>query len=280
MNNNVYHSNIYKFVKHEFEKRGAVSFGASRFSRIPLLPRGKELTSGGKTLFCGTFPYYAGEDYPANISLYARGTDYHHVVGQTLREICNSLREAFPDASFTPFCDSAAFDEVTAARLCGAAMTGTNRLAIVDKCGSYVFLGFILTDAPVDLPDLDAGSCINCMRCLSACPTGALTSQGVNISLCLSSLSQRKGELTEKECEYLRHSSLIWGCDECQRVCPYNSTPPLTRILAFHDKIPFLSLSELDGLSNRDFNLKYSYRAFTWRGVAPLLRNLRLKKNK
>ena len=94
-------SELLEFAKSEFEKRGAVAFGASRFSRVPKFPKGAELPEG--TLLCGAFPYYAGEEERANISLYARGVDYHKVVGARSTKSAARSERNFPARSFSAF---------------------------------------------------------------------------------------------------------------------------------------------------------------------------------
>ena len=70
---------------------------------------------------------------------------------------------------------------------------------------------------------------------------------------------------------------MIWGCDVCQRVCPANRAPERTELPEFLEQIQAtLTAEELEGLSQREFRRQYGDRAFAWRGVAPLRRNLAL----
>lgn len=273
--------NFTDFARKTLKKVGGVNIGFCRHSRILALipPEKAARTDWGHTLICALFPYYAGDDAGANISLYARGRDYHSVVGEALGEVCNTLKSEYAGARFEHFCDSGALPEVAAARLCGSAFTGRNGLAITEKYGSFVFIGFILTDLEIDVPDLDAGRCSDCGACVSACPTGVLAGGDLHES-CLSALTQRAGELSEKETELIHNSPLIWGCDTCQRVCPYNEAPAITHIAAFRDKIPALELSDIDRLTRREFLAKYPDRAFTWKGPSPLVRNLKIKSSR
>ena len=158
-------------------------------------------------------------------------------------------------------------------------MTGLNRLAIVRGWGSYVFLGFVLTSAMLELCEVDAGECEKCGACVAACPSGALSEAVVDPLRCLSAISQKRGALSREEERLLAKSPLIWGCDECQRTCPHNASPQITPIPEFRDKVAALELRDIERLTNRAFREKYRCRAFTWRGVQPLLRNLILKKS-
>ena len=114
----------------------------------------------------------------------------------------------------------------------------------------------------------------------AACPGGALGGEAFHLSRCLADISQRKGALSPEEAALLSAQACLWGCDLCQRVCPYNAHPAITPIPDFReDLIPSLTSGDLEGLTNRTFREKYGHRAFAWRGPAVLRRNLALKEN-
>ena len=107
---------------------------------------------------------------------------------------------------------------------------------------------------------------------------------GFDPDRCLSALTQKKGTLTPEEEGLLKAHPLIWGCDCCQLACPYNQealAAPLPELAGETRALPYLaslSLSDLEGLTNRTFREIYGKRAFAWRGPAVLRRNLTLKK--
>lgn len=148
---------------------------------------------------------------------------------------------------------------------------GEERTGDFAPYGSYVFLGTILTDQALDLPPRTRSSaCVGCGKCLAACPGGALGENGVDLSRCLSELTQKKGDLTGEEAALVKAHPLIWGCDTCQRVCPYNTHPALSPLPEFReDLVDALDRADLEGLTNRTFRDKYGDRAFAWRGPAP-----------
>ena len=144
--------------------------------------------------------------------------------------------------------------------------------------GSYQFIGEILSDLPTEeLGASDAtlpSPCIGCDACLHACPTGALRGEGE----CLSAITQKKGVLSEEEKALLRRVGTVWGCDECQKVCPYTKEAlfrktAVTEIPFFREELILrLDRKTLDAMSDDAFRT----RAFAWRGRAVPERNVRI----
>ena len=242
------------------------------------IAKAEELCLNPRTVLVAAFPYYAG-DRPGNLSLYARGRDYHQVVTGRLNTVCDFLREKYENGLFLPAADNSPLPERQAAWRCGVGLRGKNGLVILPPYGTYVFLGTILTDQALDLPpSAPSPDCVGCGKCVAACPGGALGESGVELSRCLSELTQKKGDLTGEEAALVKAHPLIWGCDTCQRVCPYNAQPALSPLPEFReDLVDALDGADLEGLTNRTFRDKYGDRAFAWRGPAPLRRNLEWK---
>lgn len=265
---------------------GAAAWGAAACSGLPpflgeavwaeLAPKLEALCPGAKTILVGAFPYYAG-DTPGNLSLYCRGEDYHLVLGRRLQTVVDTLVQQHPDHHFIPGADNNPVPELAAAELAGVGWRGRHGLRIVPPYGSYVFLGTILTDLDLSQTGPSPGTLCgaHCRACQKACPTGALTDTGCDLSKCLSELTQKKGDLPPEAAAQITHSPTAWGCDLCQRACPHNQNAALTPLPEFReDLMPSLTLADLDGLSNKAFRRQYAARAFSWRGIAPLKRNL------
>lgn len=265
---------------------GAAAWGAAACSGLPpflgeavwakLAPQLDALCPGARTILVGAFPYYAG-DTPGNLSLYCRGEDYHLVLGRRLQTVVDALAQQHPDHRFIPGADNNPVPELAAAELAGVGWRGRHGLRIVPPYGSYVFLGTILTDLDVSQTGPSPGTLCgaHCRACQKACPTGALTDTGCDLSKCLSELTQKKGDLPPEAAAQIAHSPTAWGCDLCQRACPHNQNAALTPLPEFReDLMPSLTLADLDGLSNKAFRRQYAARAFSWRGIAPLKRNL------
>ena len=268
-----------------FAAAGAAAWGGVAFRRLlpflstEALEKVEALCPRPRTVLTAAFPYYAGAR-PGNLSLYARGEDYHRVVVRRLNTICDHLRQIYPEESFFPSADSSPLPEREAAWLSGIGLRGASGLLILPPYGTYVFLGTILTGAALEAPERPpAPDCPRCGACRAACPAGALGEGGPDPSRCLSELTQRKGELTEAEEAFLRAHPLIWGCDFCQRACPYNAAPARSPLPEFStDLVDSLESADLEGLTNRAFREKYGNRAFAWRGPGPLRRNLALRR--
>lgn len=247
------------------------------------------LVPDASTVFVALFPYFAGNS-DGNLSLYARGRDYHTVIRDTLAPFAAQLEQDC-GCRAVPLADDSPLPEVRAARLAGVGRIGENGLLFDPVYGSYVFIGAILTDLPfspapavhccgVSIPPSDTViDCAHCGACRRVCPLGALGEHGlVDESRCLSALTQRGGALSPAEAEAVRRHPLIWGCDLCQQVCPQNRHVRLTDTPAFRENLlSALDADALEGLTRREFSEKYPDRAFTWRGPAPLRRNLNLK---
>lgn len=264
---------------------GAAAWGAAELGGLQsFLDQGardkiQALCPGAATVLVAAFPYYAG-DTPGNLSLYCRGEDYHQVVTRRLETVCQELRQRHPACTFVPGADNSPIPELAAAELAGVGHKGGHGLRIVPPYGSYVFLGTILTDLPLPSTGPAVGTLCpeTCHACQKACPTGALTEQGCDVSKCLSDWTQQKGELPQAVENLVKNSPTIWGCDLCQRACPHNKQAELSTLPEFlEDLTPSLTAAELEGLSNKAFRKQYAHKAFSWRGIAPLKRNLTLK---
>ncbi len=271
-----------------FTASGAAAWGCCAFDDLGLtgaaLEKALALCPGAAGVMVAAYPYYSG-DQPGNLSLYARGEDYHRVLARRLGEICQKLRTALPEFRFLPGADTSPLPERYAAKLAGVGIQGRNGLVIVPPYGSWVFLGTILTDYPLQSAAVPAPDCMNCGACVRACPGGALDSLPFDEEKCLSALTQKKGALTEEQETLLREHPLIWGCDLCQSVCPYNKNAmpsPLPDLTGKTEALPYLASlrpEDLEGLTNRTFREQYGDRAFAWRGPAVLRRNLERKKD-
>lgn len=261
-------------IKSIFEKHGIEYFAVLDYTLLgEINPHLRErLPFSPKSAIVFLVPYYSGEC--ENFSRYAASIDYHIVIKQLTDSIIGELSEAYPGASFRAFGDHSPINERQAATLASLVFIGDNGLIINEKYGSYVFVADILSDILPSLIPYDTNTlrseCLHCGRCRRACPTGVLRAES---SLCLSAITQKKGDLTEEEISLMKKEGTVWGCDLCQSVCPYNKSPKITPIEAFkNERIDRLSTELVEGMSDEEF----SRRAFAWRGRKTVLRNLKL----
>ena len=271
-----------------FSQAGAAGWGCCAFRDLILPPeawqKAEHLCPHPAGVFVAAFPYLTSPHPRAgNLSLYARGEDYHRVLLRRLTWAAEELAQRYPDHRFVPGSDASPLDERQCARLAGLGILGRHGLLILPPYGSWVFLGTILTDLELSSAPVPAPDCMGCGACMRACPTGALCEEGFDPDRCLSALTQRKGALTADEETLLRAHPLIWGCDCCQLAGPYHRDPlgtPLPELAGADTELPYLdslSLSDLEGLTNHTFRESYGCRAFAWRGPGVLRRNLSLK---
>lgn len=214
------------------------------------------------------FPYKVERGGDCNLCAYASVPDYHAVAGGYLGKMTEKLKASFPDGRFRFFIDSSCVNEVRAASRAGLGVFGDNRLLINPEFGTYFFIGCILTDLDTGCADAEPRFCLKCGRCRAACPTGTLRAGAYDPGTCLSYITQKKGELGEREKRLVREGGLIWGCDVCQQVCPMNEGARCTLIPEF--------LNGAVWHADAGFIKSASDRAFLWHGTAPLLRNLEI----
>lgn len=247
-----------------------------------------------QSIFVALFPYFCGYTN-GNLSIYARGVDYHKVINNTLSPVAQYIKSEM-GANAVVLVDNSPLAEVQSARLAGVGKIGENGLIFDSVYGSYVFIGTILTDIPFkktpaicsgkineNLPDEDSDiiDCLGCGLCKKHCKANAIGENGkILCESCISDLTQSKKELTNEQKQMLLKHDLIWGCDTCQKICPQNRNVPHTENPLFtQNLINSLDREDLIGLTRKQFNEKYTDRAFTWRGTKPILRNLTLKGN-
>jgi len=221
-------------------------------------------------------PYYGGET--VNISRYAASLDYHIAIREINGRITELIKSEYPSAECRGYGDHSPIDERGAALMGGLGILGDNGLLINEKYGSYVFIGELICDLEPSLlsPNEPRSKeyCIHCGACKRACPTRVLSGESLE---CLSMITQKKGELNDGEISLMREYNTAWGCDECQRVCPYNKSPTITPVEFFlKDRIEELTEEVLSSMTDAEFER----RAFAWRKRRTVERNLKLLKSK
>lgn len=207
----------------------------------------------------------------APISRYARGEDYHDVLRRDLEQLAARMRSELGDFEYRICVDTAPLLERSYARLAGLGWIGRNTCLINQQLGSYVFLAEMLTSLELEFDVPAPERCGTCTRCIEACPTDAIVPGGMRTELdstrCISYLTiELKGEIPEQQREGL--GSLIFGCDICQEVCPWNNKAPFA---AAGQDAP--DLDAIASMSPDEFRAAFR-RTPVWRAkYAGLLRN-------
>lgn len=210
---------------------------------------------------------------PGRVALYARGRDYHKVLGGMLKELAAWLGEASGAASRT-FVDTGPVLERAWAERAGIGWIGKNANLLTRSLGSWLLLGEVLTCAElVDDEGPHAEFCGSCTACLTACPTQAIEAPGVvDANRCISYWTiEHRGPIPEERREGL--ADWIFGCDVCQTVCPWNvsfAREAKGEILGRRDDLSGLDPEEILGLDETAFRARYSGTALMrakWEGM-------------
>ncbi len=217
-------------------------------------------------------PRHAGK-----LARFARGLDYHLVVHYQLKKLAEKLYKLEPALVWRAFVDTGPLVDRYLAAQAGIGIYGKNNCLIIPGTGSYVVLGYLIINKPVQESvgePQPLQSCDGCGTCQRACPTKALEEPfKVNPSLCLSHLLQQKESIPYEIRKLM--GQRVYGCDVCQEVCPHNKTAAQTEepMMLESPRLPWIDVAHLLTLSNREFNRLYRSRAFGWRGQKIMQRN-------
>ena len=154
--------------------------------------------------------------------------DYHLVVKKHLQQLEQLISENYSEQVFSDshqhlFCDSAPILERRWAQLAGLGAIGKNRQLINRELGSFVHIGILLLNQPLDeySEPYEDDLCKDCDLCLKACPTGALRAEPFDARKCIAYLTiERKEPLPEQYRKVVENT--LYGCDRCAEACPYN----------------------------------------------------------
>ncbi|TXH72800.1 tRNA epoxyqueuosine(34) reductase QueG [Thiobacillus sp.] len=212
----------------------------------------------------------------AYVSRYALGRDYHKVLRNRLQGLAEKISAEIGDHHFRVFTDSAPVLEVELATKSGLGWRGKHTLLLNRQHGSWFFLGEIYTDLqlPVDVPE--AEHCGTCQACIDICPTQAIvTPYALDARRCISYLTiELKGSIPPELRPLI--GNRIYGCDDCQLVCPWNRFAQTTALPDFEVRngLDRVRLVELFAWSEADFNNRLAGSAIRRIGHVRWLRNI------
>lgn len=211
----------------------------------------------------------------AYISRYALGRDYHKLMRSRLKRLAERIEREVGPFRHRACADSAPVMEVELARLAGLGWRGKHTL-LLSRQGSWFFLGELLTDLPIPADPPVSDHCGSCQACLSACPTGAIVAPyRLDARRCIAYLTiEHPGPIPEALRPLI--GNRIYGCDDCQLVCPWNRHAQHTREADFlpRNGLDVASLLELFSWSEEDFEQRLAGSPIRRIGHARWLRNL------
>lgn len=161
-------------------------------------------------------------DSKAYVSRYARGRDYHKIIRKRLQKLADRIEAVAGPFGYRAFVDSAPVLERALAEKSGLGWIGKNTMLINKQAGSWFFLGELFTDLPLPVDTAGSAHCGSCRACLDICPTDAFVSANqLDARRCISYLTI---ELRDSIPEEFRKAmgNRVFGCDDCQLICPWN----------------------------------------------------------
>jgi epoxyqueuosine reductase len=212
----------------------------------------------------------------AYVSRYALGRDYHKVLRNRLQTLAERIGAVAGGHHFRVFTDSAPVLEVELASQSGLGWRGKHTLLLNRQHGSWFFLGEIYTDLALPLDAPEAGHCGTCHACLDVCPTQAIVAPySLDARRCISYLTiELKGNIPLELRPLM--GNRIYGCDDCQLVCPWNRFAQTAALPDFEVRngLDSARLVDLLAWSETDFNERLAGSPIRRIGHERWLRNI------
>ncbi len=248
--------------------------------------RPDELLPGTLRVISARLPYWPGDATPAQqvlddpalayISRYALGRDYHKVLRDRLQKLASRIEESVGAFQYRVFTDSAPVMEVALAAQTTLGWRGKHTLLLNREAGSFFFLGEIYVGLPLPVDTPATQHCGTCTACLTACPTNAFVAPYVlDARRCISYLTiEHKGSIPLELRPLM--GNRIYGCDDCQIVCPWNREAAPGKLADFAPRhgLDSTTLIELFGWDEDTFLKRMEGSAIRRIGHERWLRNI------
>ncbi|MEC8859367.1 MAG: tRNA epoxyqueuosine(34) reductase QueG [Pseudomonadota bacterium] len=212
----------------------------------------------------------------AYISRYARGRDYHKLLRKRLQQLAEKISGEVGEFGYRAFVDSAPVLERALAEKGGLGWIGKNTMLLNRQAGSFFFLGELFTDLPLPIDEPVSAHCGSCTACLDLCPTRAFVGPyQLDARRCISYLTiELKGAIPEELRPLM--GNRVFGCDDCQIVCPWNKFSRLSEESDFRPRhgLDSSELSELFRWTEAEFLERTTGSAIRRTGYEGWLRNL------
>ena len=212
----------------------------------------------------------------AFVSRYALGRDYHKLIRKRLEQLARKITATVGTFGYRAFADSAPVMEKPLAQKAGIGWIGKHSNLLNRRAGSWFFLGELYTDLPLPCDQSETDHCGSCTACISACPTDAIVEPYVvDARKCISYWTiEYRGSVPEKMRPFI--GNRIFGCDDCQVVCPWNRFAGTTEEKDFEvrNQLDQIGLCEVFKWSEQDFLSKMGGSAIYRLGYELWLRNV------
>ena len=212
----------------------------------------------------------------AVVAIYARGRDYHKVLRQRLQSLADVIEKKIGPFGYRVFVDSGPVMEVELANKSGLGWRGKHTLLLNREAGSMFFLGEILVDVPFPVDEPITSHCGECSACINICPTQAITAPyQLDARRCISYLTiEHQGSIPEELRPLM--GNRVYGCDDCQLVCPWNKFAQLSSVPDFLPRhgLEHADLLTLWSWSEEDFMSKHEGSPIRRIGYESWRRNL------
>ena len=238
--------------------------------------------SGVKSVVCLRTNYltadkgmeFVNDKEHGDISLYALNEDYHDVLVQRHQKLEKKIKEEFSGCQTKPYVDTGPILEKSLAKNAGLGWIGKHTNLITESVGSYYFLSEILVDAVMEPSEPSLDKCGTCRSCIDICPTRAIVAPYILDSRrCISYLTiELKGVIPLEFRKAMGNH--IYGCDDCQIVCPWNSFAVKTDEEAFRARDGSFQLIELMRLDDEAFRKRFKKSPVKRTKRRGLLRNV------
>jgi len=212
----------------------------------------------------------------AYVAKYARGRDYHKLMRNRLQALCERIEQAIGPFGYRVFSDSAPVMEVELAARTGIGWRGKHTLLLSRDAGSWFFLGEVYTDLALPLDSPAEEHCGSCQKCIDVCPTQAIRAPyQLDARRCISYLTIEHESAIPEELRALI-GNRVYGCDDCQAVCPWNRFARISgeKDFAVRNGLDRATLVELFAWSEAEFDQRMRGSAIRRIGYERWLRNL------
>lgn len=244
------------------------------------------LVEGTRCVVSVALNYYPATQLPEDeyqFAWYAYGMDYHDFMREKLTTLFRFIQESdVPELDGRVFCDTAPVPERYWAWRAGLGWIGKNTQLIIPHAGSAFFLGELFLNTEADTYDRPRPNrCGTCNRCLQACPTQALEAPyGLDARRCLSYLTiENKGEIPASISPLM--GNRVYGCDECQKACPWNRFATPCRTPELQPSPEFMNMKKEDWqqLSEEKYRTLFKGSAVKRAKYSGLIRNIKQMKD-